>query len=77
MNTSEPGLILYTRAGCSLCEKAAGLLLEHAHVFRRVDIGGDATLEALYGFDIPVLARGDTVLLKGVFSRARLEKLGL
>ena len=77
MSTSESGLILYTRAGCSLCKKAAGLLLEHAHVFRLVDIGDDSALEALYGFDIPVLARGDTVLLKGVFSKARLEKVGL
>jgi len=77
MNFPELDLILYTRANCSLCEKAAGLLLERRHSFTSVDISGDSTLEARYGLDVPVLTRGDQVLLKGVFSSARLEKVGL
>jgi len=77
MDFPAPNLTLYTRANCSLCEKAAGLLLERHHAFTSVDISGDAALEALHGLDIPVLARGGQVLLKGVFSKARLEKVGL
>ena len=77
MNSLKPDLILYTRANCSLCEKAAGLLLERQRSFTSVDISGDSTLEARYGLDVPVVTRGDQVLLKGVFSRARLEQVGL
>ncbi len=77
MTAPQSQLILYTRVGCSLCDKAAGLLLERQHTFRSVDIAGDSTLEARFGLDIPVLARGDEVLLKGVFSKVRLGKVGL
>ena len=60
-----------------MCEKAAKILLERPILFKSVDIGGDSALESEYGFDVPVLARGEVTLLKGVFSVARLEKMGL
>ncbi len=70
-------LTLLTRVGCSLCEKAEKLLLERGLKFERRDIGGDVALEQTYGWDIPVLLEGDKPRLKGIFSAARLEKLGL
>ena len=77
MTVYETDLILYTRKGCSLCEKAEKLLLERQLPFKSVDIGRGVILEGQYGFDVPVLARGEVTLLKGVFSVARLEKIGL
>lgn len=70
-------LTLYSRAGCHLCEDAEALLASLGVAFVRVDVSGNAELERRYGWDVPVLVRGEDVLLKGVFSRARvLTRLG-
>lgn len=69
--TGEP-LVLFSRAGCHLCEDAETLLKDMGVPFERREVGGDAELERLYGWDVPVLARGGAVLLKGVFIRARV-----
>ncbi len=79
-DVSEPTpakLTLYSRTGCHLCEDAERLLDGLKLPYVRVEVGSDPDLEARYGWDVPVLARGDEVLLKGVFTRARvLAKLG-
>lgn len=53
---------LYTRPGCHLCEEAqaalAPLLAEFRASLRAVNIEGDAVLEGLYGWDIPVIFIG-------------------
>ena len=54
MKTSEP-VILYTRDGCHLCERAADLLDAAGVDWRAVDIDGDAALTERYGLVIPVL----------------------
>lgn len=66
-------LTLYSRAGCHLCEQAEALLTSLHVAFERVEIQGDADLEAKYGWDVPVLTRGERVLVKGVFTRARVQ----
>ncbi len=54
-------LTLYSRPGCHLCDdmKAVVGRVAAAHdgslAIREVDISTDAELEALYGFEIPVL----------------------
>lgn len=72
-------LVLYSRLGCHLCEQAEEALDTLGLAFRRVEVGGDADLEARYGWDVPVLVRGEgaseEVLAKGVISRARLLRL--
>jgi hypothetical protein len=59
MKISEP-LILYTRAGCHLCELAATLLDRAGISWRPVDIDGDANLTEDYGLRVPVLRRPDS-----------------
>lgn len=74
---TPPDLTLYSRTGCHLCEDAERLLDGLKLPYGRVEVGGDPELERRYGWDVPVLSRGGEVLLKGVFTRARLlTKLG-
>ncbi len=72
-----PDLTLYSRRGCHLCEQAEETLAGLKVPFTRVEVSGNADLEARYGWDVPVLARGAQVLAKGVISRARLQRLNL
>jgi glutaredoxin len=52
-------VILYTRAGCHLCEEAEHVLDEQGIVFTRVDIERDDALFKRYLERIPVVAVGD------------------
>lgn len=70
-------LTLYGRAGCHLCEVAAGHLRKLNFDFQEVDIAGNDVLEEKYGFDIPVLMRGEQLLMKGVINPKRLGLLKL
>ena len=65
--------ILYSREGCSICKKAK-LVLEKANLeFKEVSIEGDAKLEELYQYEIPVLVdESGKVCMKGVMSEARV-----
>ncbi|WP_425147919.1 glutaredoxin family protein [Deinococcus sp.] len=65
-------LTLYTRAGCHLCEDARSALESLGWDVQTVDVDGDAELKERYGHDVPVLAAGHEVLLKGVITRSRL-----
>ena len=51
--------MVYTAAGCSLCERALEVVREAretiAFELEVVDIGGDADLEARYREDLPVV----------------------
>lgn len=60
-----PLLTLYTRAGCHLCEHAEDLVAVHLPGCRLVDVDGDGRLQRAYGLRVPVLVRGDEVLLEG------------
>ena len=66
-------LTLYSRVGCHLCEDAERLLDGLQLPYTRVEVDGRPELERRYGWDVPVLARGGEVLLRGVFTRARLR----
>ena len=52
-------LVLYTRRDCELCREMESVLDEVAPRFRavlqRVEIDGDAALEAQFGTEVPVL----------------------
>ncbi len=67
--------MLYSRSGCHLCEDAEAALAALGVAFERLDISGDAELERLYGWDVPVLIRGGAVIAKGVLSAARLRRV--
>jgi glutaredoxin len=70
-----PTLTLYTRAGCGLCEQAETNLQALAYRYEAVDVDRDPALRARYGDDVPVLADGERVRLRGVLSRGRLSTL--
>ncbi len=55
-----PELLLYTRAGCCLCEGLEERLrgLDPAPGFRPIDIDADPALRARYDLLVPVLALG-------------------
>lgn len=68
---------LYTRAGCSLCDRAEALLrgLEAGLGFRLavVDIEGDEELHRRYLFEIPVVVCDGRELARGRVTPAALE----
>ena len=53
---TENGLILYTTAGCHLCEHAEAILEQAEHPFTATDIADDLSLLKRYGVRIPVVA---------------------
>jgi arsenate reductase-like glutaredoxin family protein len=69
-------LKLYSKPGCSLCDKAK-LALQAANLeFEEVNILEHPKLLELYQFEIPVLVDASgKELLKGIFSEARVAGL--
>jgi glutaredoxin len=71
-------VILYTRAGCHLCDDAKTLLLRHGLSPREIDIDQDAELRERYNECVPVVVidgkerfrgRVDEVLLRRLLRR--------
>jgi thioredoxin-related protein len=52
-------LVVYSKPGCHLCDEMKTVVARVGRlrplVVEEVDISGDASLEALYGLEIPVL----------------------
>lgn len=57
-----PPLLLFTRAGCCLCEGLAERLraLEPPVPFTTIDVDTDPALQARWGLEVPVLAHPDS-----------------
>jgi hypothetical protein len=72
-------IVLYTRAGCHLCEAAWRelLRLQRVHHFslESADIDKDPSLVALYGNLVPVVAVNGKVRFWGQVNRVLLERL--
>lgn len=85
MSGKLPGLTLYGRAGCHLCEAMEAELAPHLArtglQLARIDISGQPELEARYGLDIPVLACGQEEICRHFFDlesfQAKLSDCGL
>jgi glutaredoxin len=71
-------LTLYTRAGCHLCEEMkaqlAPLMQEFGACLAEVDVDTDATLTALFGYDVPVLFLGDRKVAKHRLDARQLRR---
>lgn len=52
---NEELLILYTRAGCHLCELVMQMMVEAGLAWRPVDIDEDSELLEQYGLQVPVV----------------------
>ena len=48
-------VILYTRAGCHLCDDAKQVLRANGVIFSEVDIDTDADLRARFNDEVPVV----------------------
>jgi glutaredoxin len=69
-------MILYSKPGCGLCDKAKALLFEARLSYTEVNVLEDEAAMRLYAFEIPVLTDDNgRELLKGNFSEARVAAL--
>jgi len=73
-----PGLVLYVREGCHLCEQFLvelsidlGTGTEELDV---VDVDRDVELASRYGLRVPVLVIGGTVLCEGFYDGERVRR---
>ena len=70
-----PGLVLYQRDDCHLCDLALEVLAAvRAPEFDSVFIDGDDALEARYGVRVPVLRDGDGRELDWPFDPGTLHR---
>ena len=62
-------LILYTRAGCPLCEDMAAAVRERLGTtpLSEVDVDADPALKLRYGWDVPLLFAGERELCRHEF----------
>jgi len=69
-------VVLYTRAGCGLCDELARELeragLRRRGEWREVDVDSDDELRRRYGDSVPVLEIGGRVAFRGRFRRELL-----
>ncbi|MDX8409681.1 MAG: glutaredoxin family protein [Mariprofundales bacterium] len=70
-------LRLMSRQHCPLCEEAEAVLTAVSSQlglgWQRVDIDRDPELVARYGWDVPVLLRGQTMLMQHHFEAEKLR----
>jgi len=72
-------VVLYTRAGCCLCERAWEQLRQaqsrHGFALSKIDIDTDPALVAEHGLEIPVVAINGQVRFRGVINSVLLRRL--
>jgi glutaredoxin len=72
-------VILYTRQGCHLCDRAWDLLAEaqrrHGYSLEKVDIDTDPALVAEHGLHVPAVAVNGKVRFRGVVNAVLLQRL--
>ncbi len=72
-------LVMYTRAGCHLCETAWQELTKAQERYRFVleqkDVDADPALTALYGDCVPVVTVNDKVRFRGAVNAVLLRRL--
>jgi glutaredoxin len=76
---SPAEVVLYTRAGCHLCDDARAVLeaagQRHPLTLRVVDVDADPELAARYGLEIPVVVIDGKLRFRGRVNAALLERL--
>ena len=74
---SLPPLLLYSRAGCCLCEGLQERLeaLIPPPLLTVVDVDSDPALQARFGLEVPLLASADGRLLPRVPPRLQQDRL--
>lgn len=66
-------LVLYSRAGCHLCEAMQEMLdplcRSAGKSWRVIDVDSDPALARRYGLDVPVLSDGEDIVMRHFFDR--------
>lgn len=72
-------VIVYSRAGCHLCETAIALLAKYRERFRlcisEIDVDAEATLRAKYDHCVPVVEIDGKVRFRGLVNEVLLVRL--
>jgi glutaredoxin len=75
MQQYSPSVVLYTRAGCHLCEDARRVLEEHGLVPTCVDIDADPELRERFDTCVPVVEIEGQVRFRGRIEPMLLRRL--
>jgi glutaredoxin len=67
-------LVLVTRLGCHLCDRALSLLRSLGHEPELADVDADDRLHDLYDWRVPVLLLDDRVVAEGRITLEQLQK---
>lgn len=70
-----PSTIVYTRAGCHLCEEAEALLRRHGLAPQLVDIDADPELRERYTTCVPVVVIDGKERFRGRVNEILLRRL--
>lgn len=68
-------VVLYTRAGCHLCDEAHDLLMQHGLRPKLVDIDADPSLVERFGQCVPVVEIDGKIRFRGRVSPVLLRRL--
>jgi glutaredoxin len=75
ISQSPPQVVLYTRAGCHLCDEALDVLLRHNIEPRCVDIDADPELRERFGLCVPVVEIDGQIRFRGRVHPVLLRRL--
>lgn len=73
--TSSPQVIVYSRAGCHLCDDACEILLRHGLKPQVIDIDQDPQLQARYTECVPVVVINGKERFRGRVNEVLLSRL--
>ncbi len=68
-------IVLYTRAGCHLCDEAAAVLARHGLRFASIDVDGDPQLQERYNECVPVVVIDGKERFRGRIDELLLRRL--
>ena len=72
-------VVMYTRAGCHLCDDAWALLesarRRHGFALAKADVDADPELAARYGTEVPVVEVNGQARFRGVVNAVLLRRL--
>lgn len=68
-------VVLYTRAGCHLCDEAAQTLRDHGLTAERVDVDAHPALRERYNECVPVVEIDGKVRFRGRIDAVLLRRL--
>ncbi|PHS01813.1 MAG: hypothetical protein COA78_22280 [Blastopirellula sp.] len=72
---SDSETIVYTRAGCHLCDDAIALLKQHGFNPKTVDIDQDEALQQKFTECVPVVEIDGKIRFRGIVNEILLKRI--